>query len=418
MTVTTAAPAELRDALGRLRVVSVEPLEGATKYVGEFDYRDVRGHTLTGRGKFYLPATPGPHPLLFAAGYEIAPDDLALHEVRNGWLVVNPVSPDPEQVWPGDNPLGRSINLDVALLHIARSLPQVDDARVVLGGGSAGGWMALMLAAESFPLAGVGVQVAPLNWGYNAAYSLRNNALGVPALQGAATLAEWGVQMYGPDTASDVWWQHSPVAHVARITTPVHIAYTTADVLVPVDQVAARLAKPPQPGGMPAGYATDPGTIGSGRLTVRLADVVPDAEIQVLPLPAGAVRLDEADRDEEPTSVVLPAGHRRWSIYVLDEGPPDRAVGHVKHSIAFDRTAFMQRVRDGALDPRQATIAKLEVLAARYEGREWIDGPVPHLDLPEAERYDVERAMRTFRQLRGGAEALRGLPDDLVNRLP
>ena len=52
------------------------------------------------------------------------------------------------------NPLIRGVNPDIALLHITRALPFVDDSRVVITGGSAGGWMTLMLAAETFPLAG------------------------------------------------------------------------------------------------------------------------------------------------------------------------------------------------------------------------------------------------------------------------
>ena len=62
------------------------------------------------------------------------------------------------------------MNPDVALLHLARALPWVDDTRVVIGGGSAGGWMTLLLAAETFPLAGAAPDVPPVNWGYNGAY--------------------------------------------------------------------------------------------------------------------------------------------------------------------------------------------------------------------------------------------------------
>ena len=51
---------------------------------------------------------------------------------------------------------------------MARALPWVDDTRVVIGGGSAGGWMTLLLAAETFPLAGAAPDVPPVNWGYNA----------------------------------------------------------------------------------------------------------------------------------------------------------------------------------------------------------------------------------------------------------
>ncbi len=44
---------------------------------------------------------------------------------------------------------------------------------VVITGTSAGGWMAFLLAAETFPLAGVAPDVAPMNWGYNGAHLLK-----------------------------------------------------------------------------------------------------------------------------------------------------------------------------------------------------------------------------------------------------
>jgi hypothetical protein len=419
MTITTTAATGLRDPLGRLHVVETCHLPGAVKYVAEFSYRDVRGMLLTGRGKFYVPTgAAGPHPLMYCAGYEVAPDELALAEVAQGWLLVTPVSPDPESVWPGDNPLGRSLNLDVALLHAARSLAVVDDAKVLIAGGSAGGWLALMLAAETFPLAAVVAQVPPVNWGYNAAYGLHNRSAGIPALVDASALAQWGVDLLGPDTSSSTWWVHSPLAHVDRITCPVHLSYSTADVLVPIDQVSAALVRTPEPGAVPAGYRTDPDVVAAGYATTRLCDVVPDAEVTVLQLPVGALPAADAAAAAEPARVVLPAGSRQWSIVVLDEGAPSAEHGHTKYAVAFDRSPFVDRIRQWNDDPAQATVAKLEVLARRYAGEDWVDSPVPHLDVVEAERFDVERALATFRRMPGGNQALAALPDELLRRLP
>ena len=60
---------------------------------------------------------------------------------------------------------------------MVRAMPFVDDAHVVIGGGSAGGYMTLMLAAETFPLAGAAPDVPPVNWGYNAAYFFKQKDL-------------------------------------------------------------------------------------------------------------------------------------------------------------------------------------------------------------------------------------------------
>lgn len=71
-----------------------------------------------------------PLPLMFLAGYEL--DFAACSEYfERGWAVANPVTPEIPESWAWDNQLARSINLDVALLHMARAQPFVDDARVM-----------------------------------------------------------------------------------------------------------------------------------------------------------------------------------------------------------------------------------------------------------------------------------------------
>src|SRR6185437_1765661 len=90
-------------------------------------------------------------------------DPAALALVKRGWAVASPSQVEP-------NPLVRTANPDGALLHIVRALPFVDDAKVVIVGGSAGGYITLMLAAETFPLAGAAADVPPMNWGYTGAY--------------------------------------------------------------------------------------------------------------------------------------------------------------------------------------------------------------------------------------------------------
>ena len=135
-----------------------------------YTYRDHEGKEKEAKAKLYLPDVihapeSARYPLFFAAGYELA-DGAEQEYLTRGWLVASPRELE-------TNPLIRTTNPDVALLHLARSLPWVDDARVVIGGGSAGGWMTLMLAAETFPLAGAAPDVPPVNWGYNGALSLQ-----------------------------------------------------------------------------------------------------------------------------------------------------------------------------------------------------------------------------------------------------
>ena len=42
------------------------------------------------------------------------------------------------------------------------------------------------------------------------------------------------------------------------------------------------------------------------------------------------------------------------------------------------------------------TATKLERLMDRYAGKEWLPTPLEHLDLPESEKADVLRGLRTY----------------------
>ncbi len=132
-----------------------------------FAYRDPQGIEREAKAKLWLPdslrSNPGAKvPLYFNAGYELS-DGGEQDFVKRGWMVASP------RDLPS-NPLIRTANPDIALLHIVRSLAFVDDRHVIIVGGSAGGYMTLLLAAETFPLAGAASDVPPVNWGYNAAY--------------------------------------------------------------------------------------------------------------------------------------------------------------------------------------------------------------------------------------------------------
>ena len=112
----------------RLRVTSATVAPGssppAAKVLVSFTYRDQAGKDKEAKAKIYLPESihdqvNARYPLFFAAGYEL-PDGLERSYMTRGWVVVSPRELE-------TNPLIRTINPDVALLHLARALPWVDD---------------------------------------------------------------------------------------------------------------------------------------------------------------------------------------------------------------------------------------------------------------------------------------------------
>jgi hypothetical protein len=206
-------------------------------------------------------------PLVYAAGYELLeegedalrPGWVASTYLRRGWAVANPATPAPGEAWPGENPLSRLVNLDVAFLQIARSQPFVDDARVLITGSSAGGWLAYMLAAESFPVLGCAPDIGIVNLAYNLAYFVRNDVPAVPGIAlTSAVLARQVVQALGDDFDAPSWAALSPVTHAGEITCPVHAFCSTADVLTPLEEVTAETTPPDRAASRRASHSRRP----------------------------------------------------------------------------------------------------------------------------------------------------------------
>lgn len=417
--------------------VASSPQE-VVKALVEYKFRDPKGHETIGKAKLYLPAgvvkAKQPLPLYYAAGYELD-DNSALAHVARGAVVVTP------RELPA-NPLVRTVNPDAALLHIARSLPFVDDARVVIVGGSAGGYITLMLAAETFPLAGAAPDVPPINWGYNAAYFLQRersparatadaNAPKVPVFDVIVPIVKQALGVFGDDTNSAVYFANSPLAHLPTITCPVSIYWSTADMLVPIDQVGSQWVRPFDPQAFPEGF-----TMKRNELTTsedgqkRFTDVVKEQDYELFLVPEATIARQLADAQESKLTVDFRnSSTKQWSITILDEGAPTPLLGHLKHAVPRTHKTFLERVTKGKISPGQLTPIKLERLMDRYAGKEWLPAGLVHLDDPEIERADVLRGLTTyvtagrenvqaFSELYGKLSAVQKvLPDEVVNRL-
>lgn len=375
------------------------------KALVEYKYRDPKGNETIGKAKLYLPASVGKAkqqiPLYYAAGYELD-DNSALAQVARGAVVVTP------RELPA-NPLVRTVNPDAALLHIARSLPFVDDARVVIAGGSAGGYITLMLAAETFPLAGAAPDVPPINWGYNAAYFLQRerqpagaptdpNAPKVPVFDVIVPIVKQALGVFGTDTNSSVYFANSPLAHLPTVTCPVSVYWSTADMLVPIDQVGSQWIRPFDPQAFPQGFTMDREkltTLAEGHK--RLTDVLKELDYELFVVSEATITQQLADA--QGSKLPVDFGNsvtKQWSITILDEGAPTPLLGHLKYAVPRAHKTFLDRVTAAKISPRQLTAIKLERLMERYAGKEWLPAGLVHLDHPEIERADVLRGLTTY----------------------
>ncbi len=264
----------------------------------EYRYAGIDGQSKTAFGKVYLPAVAADGktkvPLFYSAGYELD-DGGALGQARRGWAVATPARLEA-------NPLVRTPNADLALLHTVRGLACIDDARVLVSGGSAGGYMTLMVAAETFPLAGAAPDVPPVNWGYNAAYFLQRrrerkaafDAPGAPKLpvfEAVLPIADASLPVYSQNPDDEIWHRHAPLAHLPTITCPVSVCWSTADVLVPIDQVGRQWVRPRDPKAFPKGFTMEPERLcrsQDGRL--RLIDLLRPEQCSLTVVPESRLK--------------------------------------------------------------------------------------------------------------------------------
>ncbi|MBM3493806.1 MAG: hypothetical protein FJX72_05720 [Armatimonadetes bacterium] len=384
----------------------------------EFRYPGLDGKDATGMARIFLPpilrTDPAARvPMIHNAGYELD-EGSGKALAQRGYLVSTP------HAHPL-NPLGRCVHVDRAILHAVRALPFVDARRVSIQGGSAGGWMTLMLAADAFPLVWVAPDVPPIHWGYNAAYIGENQKLAGPApgsdqprmpvLQVVGPIADQSRDLYGVPFDHPAYVAVSPIGRLDTITAPTQVTFSTADMLVPIAQVNKDLIRPHDPKLFPEGFTiamSDRFPAPGGKRTLLAALPKGDREVFVVPPPASPARLKpDGSAGGTPHAATLPFSKTRiWSVVVLDEGPVEPEVGHFKYAWGLDREPFKKWAEGQGVRPEQLTRRKLEGLMKRMigeaslpmqvraaQGREY-SGNL--LDYPEAERADVIGGLRAF----------------------
>lgn len=406
---------------GALSPISAEPVNGGVELICGLTYPDIKGEPVDGQVKLYIPATLRDNadaklPLIHFAGYEIERAGGERH-LQHGVVLSTSHGELP-------NPLVRGENLDVAILHRLRALPFIDDSKVQIIGGSAGGYMTLMLAAETFPLSCAGPDVPPFNLGYNVAYFAHNKALApaqpegqdhpnMPVLAAVIEIGELTAEVYGEDCEGDAWLAASPINRLDEITCPTLITYSTADILVPIHQVGPEFAAPVDPAKFPEGFEIRVDAVVARPATRQtLMDVLPPERLEVfkltVPDTAPRMRWDGTPSPGEAPVLEMPFSREKtFTLVVLDEGPVEPQCAHTKYFVDANKDAFLQHTREAAIAPAQLTGAKLQRLMLRYQHIEAHPAlvqppgsPAPfvanRLDFPELERADVLRGLRAF----------------------
>lgn len=304
--------------------------------------------------RIYLPAgTSGPVPVVFVPHYEMKEDALELRSyLDEGWAVVSPSGFE-------DRYNGQLTDDDLvfnnAVLYAIRHDDRFDPERILLVGGSAGGYMTMMLNALQMGIC-ASVAKSPIQNAYfnfyrhfSAASDLNKKAwvkfmlkngrklskgapeektqalmeamqtLPFPILGLISGLFEPILENF-PDKEDTARWEAlSPVGLGDCYTSPFLVWHCTSDLLVPVDQTSRRFTYANNGKSMPRRFSTrlDPGY--PGHLGCSLEEVLPPDQTFV-----ASLALSQAD--SVMTAVYDPG--KAFNINIVDDGPVESYGGH------------------------------------------------------------------------------------------
>lgn len=336
--------------------------------------------------RIYLPEiAPRPMPIVFIAHYEMTEaDSLLSMYLKKGWAVSTPINYITEY---NGTLIDDDLIFNNAALSVVKKQPDIDRTRIVVSGGSAGGYMAQMLSVLHLGICCTvsfsGIANIPFNMhymisanGYNLAAMAElteeerqdlvrcMEAMPVPILSAGANQFVPIQEKLQRDPNGKVWKALSPSCMTDCLTNPITYTHFTSDVLVPIDQLTTRYTYSAPGNSLPEGFR------------LRLSEFPLEEELQrslaeALPADELSEKLYPAPQEAGENFAIPFDITKRFNIVVFDEGCVEGDAGHQKNLDigTYDATAYMeaQLVRSSR-DTNWLTAGKLALMAERYAG--------------------------------------------------
>jgi len=376
---------------GAVRVVDFALVDRIAYATVNIEYRDIRGQARMGQGRIFVRMEDLQSrrilPAFCRVHYEMDVDN-AQKWCRRGFAVATAHYGNTDSNgYPLELCTGDSYNLSKALIQWVRRLQFVDRTHLHLDGESAGGYVALAISAECFPVTSVAVNMPVLNWPYNLNYLERNKALAkapvkdmrespLPVMGAVSMLTDWSYGVFGNDLCSEKWYYLSPISFRDRITCPVLLVCATGDMLVPIEQVSRRYAPTLNAAEFPEGYTRDFDAltlVQNARLTLEqalLADKIafhsePRREVNY-EITLERFMKSDPEPPAPPEKDLWWSKNHQWSVVVLDEGSPAPYSAHTRYKWSVTPETFVAHFRDSKPGPELLNEAKLDYLLRRY----------------------------------------------------
>ena len=364
------------------------PLEGVKREMIEVAYlkkdgsKDVRPVRLN-----IPPKAKAPMPLIFVPHYEMKEDALEIRDyLLKGWAVASCAE--------FKNEYNAELTYDDlvfnnAALYALRKRGDIDNDRIAVVGGSAGGYMTMMLSALQLGICCSNAGAPPLNAYFNfykyfeeavkyveeAIEKLpeeeRKNPVSlitktplpfVAAICYSRTFTKHLDIAIGDANDMKAWEAVSPTAFYACYSNPVYITWATSDLLVPIDQLTRKFTYSEPGKTLPAGYNYRMGEY-EGVLGKPFCDLVDPEKLNLFKVPP-------VDGDDV---VSLPFDQGKlFNVCVTDEGAPEAYASHnlgthTGRSSDVDYLEYM--LSRGAHKTNILPPEKLLLFAERYAGK-------------------------------------------------
>ena len=362
------------------------PLEHVKCQTLDIPYITKDGAVDTRKARIYIPeGVKTPMPLIYIPHYEMMEDAVELRTyLSQGWAVASPTQAPPDaNARITDNDLV----FNNAALYTLRQMDEFDSKRIILVGGSAGGYMTLMMMGQNLGLCAA-IANGPiantyfnLNYYFPMAQKLNMEALAkIMAKVNADPAQSEALKRKTPDCAAgdekaagvlserqpeadaptplDImkklasvpipfiaalcgqfapalenfqgkgdtakWEALSGVGIAGRFSNPLMVNHNTSDVLVPVDQISRRFTYIKPGNSLPEDFdARLPGDF-PGKLKNSLEECLPASDTRTIKIPVS----ENAEECDLPYD-----SDKRFNLNIFDDGPME---GYGSHSARMD----------------------------------------------------------------------------------
>ena len=320
-------------------------------------------------------------PLIYIPHYEIDENTVDFHQYMNhGWAVASPVFSNEYNSEVTGNDL---VFNNAALYHI-RHMNGIDKERIAIVGGSAGGYMSLMLnmlqmgtcaSIANSPIANVYYNLYVY---FHACDELNKassfNSITMPIQMLISKSFRPNLDNFPDVCDADRWAALSPVGLAKCISNPIVVNHYTGDILVPVDQITKKYTYSERNKAFPIDFPIEMGSDYPGILSHSLEEEADPDEICVQ-----YYKLENQNVDMEMT-----ASDKLLTINIFDDGPMNPKGTHTapKTTGNLDTMKFLEEMFEKTLKgTEKAESAKLILMLERYAG-ESVQLP-PHEDIDD-----------------------------------